>query len=152
MKDPYFKPVIFSGLLITVLSIVFAPAIFLWALVGGYLAVRLAIKTAKHSAISVPDGAFLGLFSGLIGGACLDIITVISFNSFENRRLLIKTLEKNWPHDVQPLTNNIAEMLPAILTTTCLLVVVISTIFAILGAILGVVISRRRDKTHGVKN
>ena len=69
MKDPYLKPVIFSGLLITLLTIIFAPGIFLWAIVGGYVAVRISNKFTKETpqcGVSTTDALLVGLFSGKI--------------------------------------------------------------------------------------
>ena len=144
MKDPYLKPVIFGGLLITILSIIFAPAIFLWAIIGGYVTVRIANKITKEI-VSIYDGLFLGLFSGIIGGACLDILTFISFRSSDNQRVLIRTLEKNWPKEAPPISN-ISELLPALFLTTSILVIIITVLFAVIGSYCGILISRRKNK------
>ena len=145
MKDPYLKPVIFGGLFITILSIIFAPGIFLWASVGGYITVRIAFKVTKE-AINHIEGILLGLFSGLIGGTLLDVLTLISFNAPENRRLIIRTLEKNWPKDVQ--LPNLTEMLPAVFTTTCIIIIAISIVFSILGSYIGILICQRKKKSE----
>lgn len=142
MKDPFLKPVIFGGLFITLLSIIFAPGIFLWAAIGGYISVKLASKTTKE-VISYTDGLLLGIFSGIIGGACLDILTVISFRVPENQRLLTKTLEKNWPKDMQLL--NFSEILPSILFTTCILIIFISVFFAVIGSLSGKILSKKKN-------
>ncbi len=144
MKDPYLKPVIFGGLLITILSAIFAPAIFLWAIIGGYLAVRIANRTTKEL-INISDGLFLGLFSGIIGGTCFDILTLISFRSPDNQSLLIKTLEKNWPKEAAPIPD-LPNILPALFLTTSVFVIIITIVFAVLGGYLGVLISRRKNK------
>lgn len=141
-KDPYLKPVILSGLFITFLSIIFAPGVFLWAAIGGYIAVRLSEKITKET-INYTEGILLGAFSGLISGACLDILTLISFKSPENKRLLMKTLEKSWPQDTQ-LPTNLSDMLPSIFITTCIFIVIISVLFAILGSYIGILISKRK--------
>ena len=145
MKDPYLKPVIFGGLFITLLSIIFAPAIFLWAIIGGYITIRLASKITKE-AISIIDGLFLGLFSGLIGGASLDVLTIISFNSPDNKRALIRVLEKNLPKDMQ--LQNLSDILPSIFLTTCIFIVIISVAFAILGSYIGFLLSKNAKKTE----
>ena len=144
MKDPYLKPVIFGGLLITMLSVIFAPAIFLWSIIGGYVTVRIANKTAKE-VVPIRDGIFLGLFSGIIGGACLDILTLISFKSSDNQRLLIRTLEKNWPKEMTQMPN-LSELLPALFLTTSIFVIVITVLFAVIGGYGGVLISRCKNK------
>ena len=100
MKDPFLKPVIFGGILIALLSVIFAPGIFLWAITGGYLTVKAASK-ALNDVVTFMDGLLLGVFSGILGGVCLDMLAVISFNTSENHRLLLKTLEMNWPKDIQ---------------------------------------------------
>ena len=146
MKDPYLKPVIFGGLLIAMLSVVFIPAIFLWAIIGGYVAVRLANKITKVI-ISVSDAIFLGLFSGIIGGTCLDILTLLSFRSPDNQSILIRTLEKNWPKEATPMPN-LTNLLPALFLTTCIFVILITVLFAVIGGYLGVLISRRRNKIN----
>ena len=144
MKDPYLKPVIFGGLLITMLSVIFAPAVFLWAIIGGYVAVRIANKITKEI-ISVMDGLFLGLFSGIIGGTCLDIHTLIFFRSAENQRMLIRTLEKSWPKEAGS-APNFLELLPTLFVTTSIFVIVIAVLFALIGGYIGVLISRRKNK------
>ena len=144
MKDPYLKPVIFGGLLITMLSVIFAPAIFLWAIIGGYVTVRIANKITKEI-VPIRDGIFLGLFSGIIGGACLDILTLISFKSSDNQRLLIRTLEKNWPKEMTQMPN-LSELLPALFLTTSIFVIVITVLFAVIGGYGGVLISRCKNK------
>ena len=143
MKDPYLKPVIFGGLFITILSIIFAPGIFLWASIGGYITVRLAFKITKD-VISNIESLLLGLFSGLVGGTSLDILTLISFNTPENKRLLIRTLEKNWPHDLQ--IPNFNEILPSVFITTCLLIIIICVVFSTLGSYIGSIISKKKRK------
>ncbi len=144
MKDPYLKPVILGGLFITLLSIVFALGIFLWAIVGGYITVRLTNKITKQ-AISVVDGLLIGLFSGIIGGCCLNIITTFSFKSFDNKRLLIRTLEQNWPKEMYPIPE-FQEMLPSIFLTTCVIIMIITTGFALIGGLIGVLVSKRTNK------
>ena len=144
MKDPYLKPVIFGGLLITSLSIIFIPAIFLWAVIGGYVAVRLANKITKEL-MSTVDALFLGLFSGIIGGTCLDIFTFISFRSSDNQGLLIKTLEKNWPKEAAPMPN-LVELLPALFLTTSIFVIIVTVMFSFVGAYAGILVSRRKNK------
>ncbi len=143
MKDPYLKPVIFGGLLITLLSVIFAPAIFLWAITGGYVAVRIANKITKEI-IPMRDGLFLGLFSGIIGGTCLDILTLVSFRSADNQRMLLRTLEKNWPKEAGS-APNFPELFPALFLTTSIFVIVIAVLFAVIGAYGGVLISRRKN-------
>ena len=142
MKDPYLKPVIFGGLLITMLSVIFAPAIFLWAIIGGYVAVRIANKITKES-ISLIDSLFLGFFSGIIGGTSLDILTLLSFKSPDNQRLLIRTLEKNWPKEISSMPN-FPEILPALFLTTSVFIIFITVLFAVIGSYGGVLISRRK--------
>ncbi len=144
MKDPYLKPVILGGLLTTILSTIFAPAIFLWAIIGGYTSVRVANKLTKTIATTL-DSVFLGLFSGIIGGTCLDIITFVSIKSPENKQLLIDTLVKNWPKNVPPI-DDIQTLLPSLFITTSLLVIVITVVFSILGSLAGLLISNKKDK------
>ena len=145
MKDPYLKPVIFGGLSITMLSIVFAPGIFLWAIIGGYVAVRTANKITKE-VIPLVDGLFLSLFSGIIGGTCLDVLTLVSFRSSDNQKFLIETLEKNWPKGTSPMPN-FPELLPTLFLTTSILVIIITVIFSAIGGYSGVLISRRKNKS-----
>lgn len=142
MKDPYLKPVIFGGLLITVLSMIFAPAIFLWSIIGGYITTRLSHKITKEL-ISLKDGLLLGALSGLVGGSCLDILTVFSFNDAENQRLLIRTLEKNWPKDL-PLPD-FKEMLPSLLITACIVIIIAALLFSVIGSYIGMVISNKKQ-------
>lgn len=141
MKDPYLKPVIFGGLFIALLSVIFAPGIFLWALIGGYVTVRISSKITKE-VFSLVDILLLGTFSGIIGGTCLDVITTLSFKTPENRHSLILTLEKNWPKDMP--VPNFNDILPSIFLTTCIFIVVISIVFAIIGAFIGKYISEKK--------
>ncbi len=143
MKDPYLKPVIFSGLLIVTLTLIFALGLILWAIIGGFLAVRIAYKTTKEI-ISTIDGLLLGLFSGLVGATCVDLLTIISFSSHDNRSLLIRTMEKNWPKDIPiPDFNTI---LPSVFFTTCLIIFLITVCSSVLGSYIGIVISRKKNK------
>ncbi len=145
MKDPYLKPVILGGLFITLLTVIFAPAIFLWSIIGGYITLRLAVKITKE-VISIMDGLLLGLFSGLVGSTCINILTIISFNSPDNKRMLLRILEKNLPKDMQ--IQNINDMLPSIFITTCILIAIISVIFAVLGSYIGFLVSKNTKKTE----
>jgi len=147
-KDPYFKPVILGGLTITFLSIVFAPGIFIWSVLGGYVAVRLSYKFTKE-VVNLKESLLLGLFSGLVGSTCLNLMTAISFRSPENKRMLIQTLEKNWPQDVGALPN-FAEMLPSVFFATCLILVVITIVFALIGSYIGLLLCRRSAKKKSV--
>ena len=144
MKDPYLKPVIFGGLFIVLLSIIFALGIFLWAIIGGYITVRLTNKITKQ-AISIIDGLLLGIFSGVIGGCCLNIITTVSFKSYDNKRLIIKTLEQNWPKDMYPIPE-FKEMLPEIFLTTCVIILIVTIVFALIGGGIGVLVSKKTNK------
>ena len=144
IKDPYLKPVILGGLVITGLSLVFSIGIFLWAIVGGYITVRLANKITEK-AVSIGDGLLLGLFSGVVGGSLLNVITVIAFQSPENQRLLINTLEKNWPKEMHPIPH-FKELLPSLFITVCIFIIIISILFALIGACIGSMISRNTKK------
>lgn len=141
MKDPFLKPVILGGLFIALLSVIFAPGIFLWALIGGYITVRISSKITKE-VFSLVDILLLGTLSGIIGGTCLDVITTLSFKTPENRHSLILTLEKNWPKDMP--VPNFNDILPSIFLTTCIFIVVISIVFAIIGAFIGRYISEKK--------
>ncbi len=142
IKDPYLKPVIFGGLLTTLLSVIFAPGIFLWSIIGGYVTVRVSNR-ATGGIVSILDSLFLGLFSGILGGVCLDILTIVSFQSSESQRILIRTLKANWPKDTAPIPNFV-DILPTLFLTTSILVVIITILFSIVGSYLGVLISRRK--------
>ena len=143
-KDPYLRPVIFSGLFIVLLTIIFSPGIFLWAGLGGYVTVRLSKKIAKEL-VSFVDGILLGLFTGIFSGTFLDILTVLSLKSPENAHIVVKLLEKNWPKGLA--IPDLKGMLPAILLTTCIFIAVIAVVFSILGGYIGVLISRKDKKT-----
>lgn len=142
MKDPYLKPIIFSGLLITVLSLIFVLGIFLWSIVGGYVAVRFASKITKEL-ISFTDGILIGLFTGILGGTCLDLLTMISFYDQESRSSLIRTLERNWPKDISMLDMN--QSLNTLLLLSCLFIVLISVIFSVLGSYIAVLMSKKKN-------
>ena len=144
MKDPYLKPVIFGGIFITLLTVIFAPGIFLWAIVGGYITVRIAKKITKEI-ISILDGLLLGLFSGILGGTCIDLLAILSFKVPENQRILIRTLEKNWPKDMA--IPNFNELLPSIFLTTSIFVILITIIFATIGGYIGILISKKKEKS-----
>ena len=141
MKDPFLKPVILSALLTAILSLIFALGIILWAIIGGYVAVRLAYKTTKET-ITLIDGLLLGLFSGIIGATCLDMLTVLSFSSHDNQNLLIRTMEKNWPKDMQIPDFN--AMLPSIFFTTCMIIFLTTVVSSVLGSYIGILLSRKK--------
>ena len=142
IKDPFLKPVIFGGLIITMLSIIFAPAIFLWSVIGGFIAIRMVSKLSEEVA-SILDSVLVGLFTGVIGGTCINILAVLSFRDPENKRALIQTLEKNWPPDMTPMPN-FAETLTSILFTTCLLIIGICVAFSILGSFIGYKVNMKK--------
>ena len=144
IKDPYLKPVLVSGLLIVFLSVLCSPAIFLWALIAGFLAVRLAQKVSKDM-VSLLDAVLLGLFSGLVGGALLNLIIVFTFSSFESQRLLVSMIEKNWPNDITQMPN-VQELIPTLLLFISLLVFIISSVLSALGGLLGVTVKIRANK------
>ena len=106
------------------------------------MAVRIANKITKEI-MSMRDGLFLGLFSGITGGTCLDILTLVSFRSTDNQRMLIRTLEKNWPKEAGS-APNFPELLPALFLTTSIFVIVIAVLFAVIGAYGGILVSRRK--------
>lgn len=142
MKDPYFKPVVFCGLMMTLLSIVFAPGIFLWAIVAGYIAVRLSYKLTKEL-ITLTDSLLLGLFSGLVGGTLLNILAILSFKNPDNKKVLISTLKKNWPPDMQPMPE-FSELLPSIFLSTCLIIIVVCVVFCVIGTFIGYITTKRK--------
>ncbi len=141
MKDPFLKPVILGALLTSVLSLIFALGVILWAIIGGYVAVRLAYKTTKE-AITLVDGLLLGLFSGIIGATCLDMLTVLSFSSHDNQNMLIRTMEKNWPKDIQ--TPDFHLMLPSIFFTTCAIIFLVTVISSVIGSYIGIILSKKK--------
>ena len=143
MKDPFLKPVILSALLTAILSLIFALGIILWAIIGGYVAVRLAYKTTKET-ITLIDGLLLGLFSGIIGATCLDILTILSFSSHDNQNMLIRAMEKNWPKDMQIPDFN--AMLPSIFFTTCMIIFLTTVVSSVLGSYIGILLSRKKGK------
>lgn len=142
MKDPYLKPIVFSGLLITVLSLIFILGIFLWSIVGGYVAVRFASKITKEL-ISFTDGILIGLFTGILGGTCLDLLTMISFYDGDSRQSLIRTLERNWPKDIS--MPDINQSLNTLLLLSCLIIVLISVTFSVLGSYIAVLMSKKKN-------
>lgn len=141
LKDPYLKPVIFGGLTTALLSVVFAPGIFIWSIVGGYVTSRLSHKLTKEI-FPLIDCFLLGLFSGIVGATVINIVTVFSFQNPENRRILIKTLEKNWPRDMTPIPD-FSEVLPTIFLATSILIVVITVIFSTIGSYIGLILNKR---------
>jgi len=144
MKDPYLKPVIFGGLFITLLTIVFALGMFLWAIVGGYIAVRIATKTTKEI-MTFTDSLLIGLLTGIVGSICIDLLMVTSFSSADNQKSLIRILEKNWPKDVQPVPN-LSEILPTVFITSSILVLFIGIFFSVIGACIGLYITSKKTK------
>ena len=113
-------------------------------MVGGYIAVRMSSKILNTS-ISNLDSTLIGLFSGLFGGACVNIIIVLSFNNSENKRGLISVLEKNWPLDMQPIPN-FSEILPLILLSTCLVILIVTILFSIVGSLIAQVVYKKKFK------
>ena len=134
-NDPYLKPIIFSGLFIALLSIVCPLGIFLWAAIGGYIGVKLAYKVVNE-VISISDSLLIGLFAGIVSGTSLDVLAVISFLSQDNKQTLLRMLKKNWPKDVKPLPD-LNEILPTVFLTTSIFILLITIVFAVIGAAVG---------------
>lgn len=144
MKDPYLKPIIFGGLTTTLLSIIFAPGIFLWSIIGGYSTIRVINKTSKEI-VTILDSILIGIFSGIIGGTCLNILTVITFKDPENKRLLISTLTKSWPKDMQPIPN-FYDSFGQILISTCGLILLVCVLFSIIGTWIGYITNKKQKE------
>lgn len=142
LDDPYLKPIIFSGLFIALLSVVCPLGIFIWAAVGGYIGVKLAHKAIKE-VLSLGDSLLIGLFSGIVSGTCLDVLAVISFLSQENKQTLLRMLKKNWPKDVKPMPD-LNEILPTVFLTTSIFILLITVVFAVIGAAVGKYIIGRK--------
>jgi len=113
----------------------------LWAIIGGYITVRLANKLTKEF-VSLGDSLLLGISSGIVGGTCLNILTVLSFNDQENKRFLIATLKNNWPkdHPIPDFSNNLA----SIFFITCIFIILVTIAFSVLGGYLALLISKRK--------
>lgn len=143
-KDPYLRPVLLSGLLIALLSVIFSPGLFLWAIVGGYIAVKLASRVTKDQ-VSLKDALLIGLFAGMLGGASFDIFLVASFNSPEMQGFLIRALQKNWPSNITPIPD-FKEILPSVFSLTSVFVIIISIVFSFIGAAIGFFVAKKRIK------
>lgn len=148
MKDPYLKPIIFSGLLITVLSIICPLGVFIWSGVGGYLAVKLAQRVIKESLI-LTDSLLIGLFSGVVSGTSLDVLAVISFMSEDNKQTLLRMLKRNWPKDVKPVPD-LNEILPTVFLTTSIFILLITVIFSIIGSLIGMYIVNKKNTNKAI--
>ena len=147
--DPYLKPVIIGGLFNTILSMIFAPGIFIWSALSGYIAVITAYNLTRKL-IPTIDGVLIGVFTGIFGGTFLDVLTIISLKTPENQRLIIRTLEKNWPKELS-IPANLNEILPSVFITTSILIILVSIICAVVGSCLGMMITRKKKEREELK-
>lgn len=148
MKDPYLKPIVFAGLLISILSIICPLGIFIWSGVGGYIAIKLAHRTTKELLV-LTDSLLIGLFAGVVSGTSLDVLAVVSFLSDDNKQTLLRMLKKNWPKDVKPMPD-LNEILPTVFLTTSIFILLITIVFSVIGSLIGMYIVNKKgisDKT-----
>lgn len=143
MKDPYFIPVILGGLIIPFLTLVFPISIFLWAGLGGYVAVRVSHKNTKQI-LSLLDSTLIGLFSGIVGGTATSIIFFMSSRDLDTKRLFMDILKQNWPPDLA-MPANVSELFPMVIITSSLLILLICIVFSIVGALIGYKINKKQN-------
>ncbi len=143
MNDPYLKPVIFGGLLISILSVICPLGIFIWSGVGGYVAAKLVHRVTKELLL-LTDSLLVGLFVGIVSGTSLDVLAIVSFSSDDNKQTLVRMLKKNWPKDVKPIPD-LNEMLPAVFLTTSVFILLITILFSIIGSLVGMYIVNKKD-------
>ena len=144
------QPVLLGGLFIGVLSAL--PVInagncccCLWIVAGGVLTVYLRQQNMPGQ-IDAAEGALLGLVAGLVGGiiaAVLSIPIQMLLGPFQ-QDLLNRVLAGN--EDLPPEMRDVLQRATAggaIRAVTMLVNVVISTVFGLLGGLLGVAIFKR---------
>lgn len=142
MNDPYLKPIILGGLLISILSIICPLGAFIWSGIGGYIAIKLAHRTTKELLV-LSDTLLIGLFAGIVSGISLDVLAVVSFLSDDNKETLLRMLKKNWPKDVKPMPD-LNEILPTVFLTTSIFILLITIVFSIIGSLIGMSIVNKK--------
>jgi hypothetical protein len=150
MDSGKLQPALYGGLFIGVLSAL--PVVSagnccccLWVLLGGALAVYLRQQNTPY-AVPVSDGALLGLLAGLFGGvlAALLSIPLHAMTAGFQQQILERVLSGNpdMPPEARDMMHRLA-VGSAFRTIGALINIVVSTVFGMLGGLLGVAIFKK---------
>lgn len=141
------KPALIGGVVLGLLSVI--PFVnfccCLWAILGGMLASYLYIKNSP-TPVTAGDGALVGVFTGLIGGAIVVIIGIpISLVAGTAvNELLLRLVENANPGQVEAMRAQMAAQSIAGAIGRGFVVAILMFIFAIIGGLLGVPIFEKR--------
>jgi hypothetical protein len=150
MDSGKLQPALYGGLFIGVLSAL--PVVSagnccccLWVLLGGALAVYLRQQNTPY-AVPASDGALLGLLAGLFGGvlAALLSIPLHAMTAGFQQQILDRILSGN--PDMPPEARDMMQRLAvgsAFRAIGALVNIVVSTVFGLLGGLLGVAIFKK---------
>jgi hypothetical protein len=150
MDSGRLQPALYGGLVIGVLSAL--PLVnmgncccCLWVLMGGALAVYLRQQNTPY-AVPAAEGALVGLLAGLIGGVVAGLISIPlhAMTAGFQHQILERILSSN--PDMPPEARDTMERLAGgsgLRVAGAIFNVIISTIFGMLGGLLGVAIFKK---------
>jgi len=150
MDSGRLQPALYGGLFIGVLSAL--PLVnagncccCLWVLMGGALAVYLRQQNSPYS-VPASEGALVGLLAGLIGGVVAGILSIPlqAMTSGFQHQILERILSSNpdMPTEARDAMERWATG-SALRTVGALINVVVSTVFGMLGGLLGVAVFKK---------
>jgi small-conductance mechanosensitive channel len=144
------KPALIGGVVLGVLSVI--PIVnwvnlccCLWAILGGMLASYLYIKNSPTPA-TAGDGAMVGVFAGLVGGAIAVVIgiPVSLLVGATMNELLIRLAENVSPEQAQVMRGQMAVQTVTSAIVRGLIGAVLLFVFAIIGGLIGVPLFEKR--------
>jgi hypothetical protein len=148
------QPALFGGLFIGVLSalplINIGNCCCLWVIGGGVLATYLMQQNHPYP-IQAADGALVGLFAGLIGGALGTVLSIpieMMMGPFQ-KQLMERILSSNpdIPSETRTMIENMSAGAVGGVMTAIKLVfsVCVGMVFGMLGGLLGVALFKKKD-------
>jgi hypothetical protein len=153
---PKLQPALFGGLFIGVLSalpiINFGNCLCcMWVVGGGALAVYLMQQNYPF-AVQAADGALVGMFAGLSGGALCGLLGIplaLAFGPME-QRIFQRALESNpdVPPEVRSMFNNLAvgSVIGFMAIVGVFVRAIVFGVIAMLGGLLGVALFKKKDQ------
>ncbi|OFW11294.1 MAG: hypothetical protein A3H96_16470 [Acidobacteria bacterium RIFCSPLOWO2_02_FULL_67_36] len=153
MDKSRLQPALYGGLVIGVLSAL--PIVnagncccCLWVIAGGALATYLLQQNTPYQ-VTAADGALVGLLAGLIGGVVAGILSIPlhAVTAGFMRQIMERIIANNpdFPPEARDALERFGMASGAGLVISALFNIVISTVFGLLGGLLGVAIFKKKD-------
>jgi len=148
-----FKPALIGGVVLGLLSVI--PFVnwvnfccCLWAILGGMLASYLYIKNSP-TPVTPGDGAMVGVFAGLIGGAIAIVlgIPISLMVGTAMNEMLIRLVENANPGQAQMMRGQMAAQTVAGAIGRGFIGAILLFVFAIIGGLIGVPLFEKRKGT-----